>query len=129
MGIHSLFGVWRNWLAHSHGVRKVARSSRVTPTRNESVAATFSMAPRSDRDETAAKLWRNSAVSRRSDKKKFETTRFAKIATSSQLFFSRAIFSHSVAVCINSRIGSIQIKPPASSLPIVSCNFIFSSKN
>ena len=25
-------GVWRNWLAHSHGVRKVARSSRVTPT-------------------------------------------------------------------------------------------------
>ena len=26
------FGVWRNWLAHSHGVRKVARSSRVTPT-------------------------------------------------------------------------------------------------
>ncbi len=26
--------MWRNWLAHSHGVRKVARSSRVTPTKN-----------------------------------------------------------------------------------------------
>lgn len=25
--------MWRNWLAHSHGVREVARSSRVTPTK------------------------------------------------------------------------------------------------
>jgi len=43
-------------VAYSHGVRAVGSSSLPTPTRNESVVATFSRAPRSDRDETAAKL-------------------------------------------------------------------------
>jgi len=29
-----IFGVWRSWLAHLHGVQRVGRSSRLTPTKN-----------------------------------------------------------------------------------------------
>src|SRR3989344_1886431 len=98
-----------------------------TPTKREreSVELEALLAPPPAR--SAEKPFLYSAASCRSDKKKFEPTRFAKNANSSQLFFARAIFYACKAQFTNSLIGSSQFEPVSSTLAISSCNLSFDS--